>query len=685
MHLGAQRTRSGNISPTARTIKLLFCIAICATLVISERPGQGIDILHRLGPGSKDSTSSPTIPLSSASEHQDLNLTGSVIFTKNTLIEFPIDRHFVSLLKNSFTILVSLRSDSVNNAFLFSIRNKSRLNFGVQLLPKKIVVYTGGKQSVFFDHSVHDGQWQNFAIAIEEKSVSLFADCGKKYFSKDAVFESQTFASGSLFTLGRMNLHSVHFEGVICQLEIIPSVAASTNYCKYLKKLCLHSDTYRSQPTIQTPGLISAFTNFQLNTKTKNEMQSKISLKSINKLNMPTNVTSAPPVSQNILLHGNGSSVVGKTNVDKVTDQFTGNNTDQRKGINKSTSHQSQAEEERTAITTHQVLLPSKRTDEQDKTDKGKIKHKAENFVEMHPLNRTLYRTTTQYSTDNQLDLWDDTSLPEFDNYNPDNSYEIDMENYDYDYEEFATDHEKGEKGDAGLPGQPGPPGLPGPPGKRGPRGMVGPHGNPGLPGPPGSKGPKGDPGLSPEQASSGEKGDPGPPGMMGDRGPTGQKGAKGYPGPPGPPGEKGLPGITGSAGALGYPGRQGLAGPEGIMGPKGVRGFIGIPGVPGPPGSEGERGVPGPPGKKGPKGGQGFPGEFGDRGPPGADGSPGTVGGVGPSGFPGLRGDIGPAGPAGPPGIPGPQGPPGNMGQPGMKGATRLFRRTRRDRISRR
>uniref|UniRef100_A0A674J8Q2 Thrombospondin-like N-terminal domain-containing protein n=1 Tax=Terrapene triunguis TaxID=2587831 RepID=A0A674J8Q2_9SAUR len=189
-------------------------------------------ILGCLGLGGKDiqhpSTVS-TMPLSSVPLPQGVHLTASgVVLTRDAHIESPITQVIPSSLGNQFTLLIGLHSYRVNNAFLFSIRNKNILQFGVQLLPRKVVVYIGGKQSVYFDYSIHDEQWHSFAIDIRDKTVSMFAECGKKYYSRQTLSKVQIFDLDGLFTLGRMNSQSVSFEGVICQLDIIPSAQAST-------------------------------------------------------------------------------------------------------------------------------------------------------------------------------------------------------------------------------------------------------------------------------------------------------------------------------------------------------------------------------------------------------------------------------------------------------------------------
>ena len=180
------------------------------------------------------------VPSSSTPLPQGVHLTESgVLLTNDSYIESPLVKILPVNLEQPFTILIGLQSHRVNNAFLFSIRSKNRLQLGVQLLPKKLVVYLGGKQSVFFNYSVHDEQWHTFAIAVSYQVVSMFAECGKKYFSRETLSEVQTFDSNSVFTLGSMNNNSVHFEGIVCQLDIIPSAEASANYCRYVKQQCL--------------------------------------------------------------------------------------------------------------------------------------------------------------------------------------------------------------------------------------------------------------------------------------------------------------------------------------------------------------------------------------------------------------------------------------------------------------
>lgn len=178
-------------------------------------------------------------PSSSTPLPQGVHLTESgVILTNDAYIESPLRKILPVHLEQPLTILIGLQSHKVNNAFLFSIRSKNRLQLGVQLLPKKIVVHLGGKQSIFFNYSVHDERWHSFAITIRNQLVSMFVECGKKSFSRETLLELQTFDSKSVFTLGSMNNDSVHFEGIVCQLDIIPTAEASANYCRYMKQQC---------------------------------------------------------------------------------------------------------------------------------------------------------------------------------------------------------------------------------------------------------------------------------------------------------------------------------------------------------------------------------------------------------------------------------------------------------------
>ncbi|XP_072366403.1 collagen alpha-1(XXIV) chain-like [Scyliorhinus torazame] len=261
MHLGGQRTRSGSTSPNTKTRSLLFLLTICVAAGLTQTHMQGVDLLQKLGlldngaqfpspPPSQRAWTSLSLP-------QGITKTESgIILSSDAHIEAPTASVMPGDFGDEFTIVVSLCSHRVNNAFLFSVRNKNRLQFGVQILPRKLVVYVAEKPSVYFDYNAHNGQWHSFAIAIKGRTATFSADCGEQVISKELPFELPTFVSGSKLTLGRMSLKAVPFEGAICQLDIYPNAQASTNYCNYVKKQCRLTDSYRSpSPSLSTTTL----------------------------------------------------------------------------------------------------------------------------------------------------------------------------------------------------------------------------------------------------------------------------------------------------------------------------------------------------------------------------------------------------------------------------------------------
>lgn len=143
--------------------------------------------------------------------------------------------------------MVSLSSWRANNAFLFSVKDgRDRLRFGIQLLPRRVVVYTAEKTSVYFSYNWQDGHQHPFAVGVRARSVSFYAECGAVQQQEHIMGRSQTLGdSGGLFTLGRMNSKAASFNGRVCQLDIYPSAQAAAHYCNYLKKQCRLADTYR--------------------------------------------------------------------------------------------------------------------------------------------------------------------------------------------------------------------------------------------------------------------------------------------------------------------------------------------------------------------------------------------------------------------------------------------------------
>ncbi|KAK3547779.1 hypothetical protein QTP86_029937 [Hemibagrus guttatus] len=647
-----------------------------------------------------------------------------VTLDRDAMIEATVASVLPAGVEKEFSLIVSLNSKRATNAFLFSVRDGlDRLQFGLQLLPNRVVVYTGDKASVYFSYEAQDGRWHSFAVAVRPRSVSFVAQCGGIHYNEETLTRPRMVVSNSHVAIGRMNSRAAQFEGTLCQLDIYPSAQVAAHYCDYVKKNCRLADTFRSL----FPSTLSSLTSsMSFPTPSETYTQNPNTLRnSIGKIKPTTASFWNTLRSSTIRSVGPSLSPFRSAHSPDLTPRTT-----------------------MSTPPTEGRFYEENNTDDCQLLGRPRATRATPNLISQHRKNQltndnvsqmklnsaTLYR---QQGYNNQLERLEE--------YGEERTYDSGVYGYDYGLEdgEYILDYD----GFDGLKGDPGPPALRGhqSAGLREPvdchqdqvHRHVGPwlmgkrqgfqksggelmahlglgtteggsmsSGSEGvlvrvllvllvsldllgkedhgvllvLTGFPGlldylaprclfNAGAKGDPGLSPGQAMKGEQGERGAPGPPGSKGFPGPVGPRGYPGPPGQPGEQGLPGLPGMVGAAGYPGRQGLAGPEGDPGPKGVNGFIGPPGAPGAPGIQGERGIAGPVGKIGPKGRQGVIGDAGERGPPGPDGNQGSVGATGTSGFTGLRGNPGPEGLRGIPGIVGPQGLPGGVGPPGLKG----------------
>ena len=222
-----------------------------------------MDILYRLGLTAQSSIDDPyertTPPLTTHTNVPSIsNVTGSgygVLLDSNSLYEVPASSLFPSEFGDEFSVVISLSSWRANNAFLFSVKDgRDRLRFGIQLLPRRVVVYTAEKASIYFTYNWQDGRQHPFAVGVRARSVSFYADCGAVQQQEQTLGRSQTLGeSGGLFTLGRMTSKAASFSGRVCQLDIYPSAQAAAHYCSYLKKQCRLADTYRLP--LSNPGL----------------------------------------------------------------------------------------------------------------------------------------------------------------------------------------------------------------------------------------------------------------------------------------------------------------------------------------------------------------------------------------------------------------------------------------------
>lgn len=178
-----------------------------------------------------------------------------MLLDSNSLYEAPAGSLFPPEIGEEFSVVVSLSSWRANNAFLFSVKDgRDRLRFGIQLLPRRVVVYTAEKAPIYFTYNWQDGRQHPFAVGVRARSVSFYADCGAVQQREQTLGRSQTPGdSGGLFTLGRMNSKAAPFNGRVCQLDIYPSAQAAAHYCNYLKTQCRLADTYRLP--LPHPGL----------------------------------------------------------------------------------------------------------------------------------------------------------------------------------------------------------------------------------------------------------------------------------------------------------------------------------------------------------------------------------------------------------------------------------------------
>ncbi|KAI5088280.1 collagen alpha-1(XXVII) chain B isoform X1 [Silurus meridionalis] len=210
----------------------------------SDRLESGdVDILQKLGLVGKRPSSGTRSTLSGV-----IPFKSGVILTQWVRIEVPVTSVVPVPLSTEFSLIFSICSHRVNNAFLFTIVSKrKRLQLGVQFIPGKIVVYVGQKNSVYFEYDIHNGQWHNLALGIQPQRVTLYTSCGKASVHANLHFKNEeTLDPEGSFLLGKMSQNSVQFEGAICQFDLHPSAKAAHNYCKYIKKQCREADTYRA-------------------------------------------------------------------------------------------------------------------------------------------------------------------------------------------------------------------------------------------------------------------------------------------------------------------------------------------------------------------------------------------------------------------------------------------------------
>lgn len=206
-------------------------------------PSTDVDILQKLGlKGEKSSRLVPAgvIPFRSG-----------IILNQRAQIETPLRSLFPAAIWPNLALVLSVHSHRVNSAFLFTLLSgRKKLLLGLQLTPRNLVLHTGPNSSVALPYEPHDGQWHQLAVGINGQKVTLYASCGEQSVHADFGWDSEEGLSPELqgsFLLGRTSQQqgSAHFEGAICQFDLVPSAQAAHNYCRYIKKQCREADTYR--------------------------------------------------------------------------------------------------------------------------------------------------------------------------------------------------------------------------------------------------------------------------------------------------------------------------------------------------------------------------------------------------------------------------------------------------------
>lgn len=395
----------------------------------------------------------------------------------NSLYEAPAKSLIPPEVGDEFSFVVSFSSRRANNAFLFSIKDsRGRLRFGVQLLPRRVVVHTAENTPVYFTYNWQDGGPRAFAVGVRAHSVSFYADCGAVQQRQQTLGRAQTLRDpGGLFTLGRMNSKSAPFIGRVCQLDIYPSAQAAVHYCNYLKTQCRRADTYR----LPHPGL-----NMEANDQPFDPLINSLvgvaaathhsSLKSPTVFKLDSNplvtqhpapsssvqphledqsslTTSYPPSTTPLLLPGSPLPTINPTGVLDPTQSTTMKTTTKvvwtkpKSPDEEADPSERSAEEESSSgsLQATEVALDLITSVRQSQADEG---NKSSSVVphETLQLDTHIRGNSTTFYRENQVDR----------QHKQDSSYDdVDMGGYDYGNEDFFHEYEDGFRGPKGEPG----------------------------------------------------------------------------------------------------------------------------------------------------------------------------------------------------------------------------------------
>uniref|UniRef100_A0A3Q2Y462 Fibrillar collagen NC1 domain-containing protein n=1 Tax=Hippocampus comes TaxID=109280 RepID=A0A3Q2Y462_HIPCM len=675
-----------------------------------------VDILQKLGlnGGDKPSRSVPAgvIPFKSG-----------IILNQLAHIEGPLRSIWPTSVWTDAALVLSVRSHRVNSAFLFTLLSeKKKLLLGLQLVPGSLVLHTGPNSSVALPYEPHDGQWHQLAVGIKGQKVTLYASCGEQSVHVDFGWDNEEGLAPEhedSFLLGRSSQQAwAHFEGAICQFDLIPSAQAAHNYCKYIKKQCREADTYRPNLAPLLPVLPR-----QINaSSTAAPKHGSLITKKATGRSLARSVAAAASAVRYVAPGFPGdfgergppgadgepvghteckphyftftSSIVGDKGPDGTPgpigpEGFPGdmgppgeNGLEGPKG--KLGTRGLPGPRGLPGFEVIRVTKPHptfRLTSFFYRHIPPCLSHQNISALSLHAMARSLghcgpFQDATRGASHQLARKLTGLGLVIITEYRSLQLCRI--------------------IADASICFAQGHPGTPGEVGPSGPLGrpvschlfancvfkqlclkmylyVVAEQGEPGLEGEAGPAGPDG---------TKGEKGDMGQEGDNGEKGETGLKGKEGLPGSPGIPGVRGQEGKCGKIGEkgklgpkgakghqghLGETGTVGKMGPQGSVGPKGSRGTIGHVGAPGRMGQQGETGLSGYEGHQGSSGPMGRPGPKGEKGEQGDDGK--TEGPLGPPGDIGPPGDRGERGEPGDPGYKGQVGVDGERGRAGAPG----------------
>uniref|UniRef100_A0A665U871 Fibrillar collagen NC1 domain-containing protein n=1 Tax=Echeneis naucrates TaxID=173247 RepID=A0A665U871_ECHNA len=647
-----------------------------------------------------------------------------IILNQRAHIEAPLRSLFPVAVWPNLALVLSVRSHRVNSAFLFTLLSDSKkLLLGLQLAPGNLVLHTGPNTSVALPYEPHDGQWHQLAVGINGQRVTLYASCGEQSVHADFGWDSEEGLAPELqgsFLLGRTSQQqaSAHFEGAICQFDLVPSAQAAHNYCRYIKKQCREADTYRPNlspllpilpreinitATAATPkrggpetakkptglslarSVAAAASAVRYVAQTMKPKPGTIPtplMGTVMPVTVQLGLASPPPkvMTETVTAPLRASVSPTKSPTPRPLTSKTANPKPSKPTPPKPTPYSSPKKTTARADNKKRPIIPATTSTKPSKTkpdytlsDQDAIPKKPQpttaKKTSPNPKVTTSKATPSKPKANSVKVVPSRPTISKVGPSKPTISKTTTAKTPKPVSKQVLKSTKQAKTTKAPIT----------PPATRPSYSTVTPPATDGFQSwevPPtqfsllaGPRGEKGDAGPSVSTSCllgvfvwlPHKKGKlfifPGPPGKVGEPGLPGEPGEKGAIGPAGNIGEQGL---IGQRGEPGLEGEAGPAGPDGTKGEKGDTGQEGDKGEKGELGLKGKEGPPGSPGLNGVRGPEGKPGKIGERG---------KLGSKGAKGHQGHLGETGPVGKTGPPGFVGPKGSRGTIGHVGAPG----------------